>query len=176
MKGLILLILALVVVAGVWWLFFSGPASIAEFAAIEEKYKQPEELAPSSLENIKGYKQEILFLKRKYSGSQETALLADIKIDLAEIEESLILIGNELSKIDRRNPDCTDGGRISKSMALLDAAKKKSLEVESNSQKLESGNKGFADSSGISSDGFKTAVEGISKSIDNIGNIINSYC
>jgi len=176
MKKLIIVVVLMAIAFGAWMFFFRGMPNYEEFMAIENKYKQPEELAPSTLENIKVYKQELLFLKRKYSGSRETALLADIKIDLAEMEENLILIGNELLKIDRRNPDCSEGSRISKSMVLLEAAKKKALEVESNSQKLESNYRGFADSSGISSEGFKMAVEGISKSIDNIGNIINSYC
>jgi len=172
-----IIVLVLLAIAFVAWMSVFGAApSYEEFRAIENKYKQPEELAPSTLENINGYKQEMFFLKKKYARSEETALLADIRIDLAQIEENLILAGNELAKMDRRNPDCSEGSRIAKSRTLLESANKRVAEVEDNSLKLESNYKNLADASGISSTSFKTSVSGISKSIDSIGNIINSYC
>ena len=86
------------------------------------------------------------------------------------------MAGNEFSKIDRRNPDCSDGGSISKAQKLLDASSKKVLEVEKNSKKLEASHKGFADASGVSGEQFKQSVAGISSSMENIYSIIKSYC
>jgi hypothetical protein len=176
MKRLIILIVVIAIIFAVWALFFRGPLGYDEFRAVENKYKQPDELVPSTLENINGYKQDMLFLKSKYSGSQDAVLLADIKIDLAEIEENLIVLGNEFSKIDRRNPDCSAGSSISKAQKLLDASGKKMAEVNKNIQKLEAGYKGFADASGVSGEQFKQSVAGISSSMENIGSIINSFC
>lgn len=176
MKKIIVLAVIAAMMAIAWIVFFGAGPNYSEFAAIESKYKQPDELAPSNLEAIKEYKQDMLFLKRKYSFSPEASLLADIRIDLAEMEENLILLGNEFAKIDRRNVDCGEGSRISKVEALHAAAKKKAIEASSNSQKLETNYSAFAESAGISSQEYKQSIEGASGSIENIGNIISSYC
>ena len=176
MKKLVVLIVLLALLFAAWFVFLMNPPGYDEFKAVENRYMQPDELAPATLEKINLYKQEMLLLKRKYSQSQEAALLADIKIDLAEMEENIILAGNEFSRADRRNPDCSEGSRISKSSKLLEGARKKVADVNKNTLKLEQGYKAFAETSGISKTEFRESLAGISTSIEGIDNILNSYC
>src|SRR3989344_4490281 len=176
MKKLAVALIILALAIGAWMLFARGAPSYDEFKATEAKHKQPDELVPSNLESIREYKQDIFFFKRKYSASREAGLLADIKLDLASAEENLIILGNEFSKIDRRNPDCLEGGSISKSRNLLEGARKKIGMAQENSMLLGRDYPAFAEVSGVSKDEFGQSVAGISRSMDSIENIINSYC
>ncbi|AJF60404.1 MAG: hypothetical protein J4224_03735 [Candidatus Diapherotrites archaeon] len=180
MKRFLLIIAVLVLVIIVATGFFSRLQAdpIAEFKAVEEKFGlSGEKIVPASAGELSDYKKELLELRARFRGQKDLDLLVSMKLDLVEMEQSLLEVQQEFSRVDRLNPDCSSEGRIAKIRDLIENAKAKAgLALNKRTLFLSDYGQQANQLESINWQGFEDTVNGVMLGAESIQTIINSYC
>lgn len=180
MRKIVLVIVLLVLLVLVYFAVFSNSfdQGLAELRVVEQSFNVGSNfLLPGTQTELANYKNDLTLLKRKYLNSQPFGRLVDVKLSLVLVGEDLFFFGDEFSKINKINPNCSSGGEI-------ELLKNKALEIERGYNTVLSKRNSFINSypseaqkaTELSSESFEDAMNGSILGVGQMKNIVESYC
>ncbi len=181
MKGKILLLLVIAVAAFFAFnAFFSGgfDAGLAGLRELEQKNNAQEAfLVPITLKEISAYKNGLNSLKLRFGGNAAFSSLLDLKLSIALMQENLLNIGDNFSRADKANPDCSpDSGLfLAKSLSNETAQKADSVLIKRNAF-LKNHPAEAALVREISQAKFEGAISSVKNGVEQIQKILLNYC
>ena len=179
-KAIIVLVLALAVVVFLAMNAFGGgfDQGLAEIRASEQKNGVTEGfLVPADKRSLEEYKNDLVFLKRKFGASPALSELIGVKLGLVETEEKLFFLVDEFGKINKLSPNCAPGGEV-------DTLKSKAGEVKKSFNSVLAKRNSFVKSfpaessrtAEVSAEAFQSTVQGANRGVDKIVEILDNQC
>lgn len=174
----VILVLAVVIFLAVNAIGGGFEQGLSELKAVEKENGVSEGfLVPAEKRNLEEYKNDLVFLKRKYGRSQALAELIGVKLDLVETEEKLHFLVDEFGKINKLSPNCGPGGEV-------EILKGKASEVKKSFNNVLAKRNSFvksfptesAKATDVSAETFQSTVLGANRGIDKIVEILDNQC
>ncbi|MDO8634008.1 MAG: hypothetical protein Q7K34_01815 [archaeon] len=179
-KAMVALALVAVVVFFLALNAFGGSfeQGLSEIRASEQKNGVTEGfLVPADKRSLEEYKNDLVFLKRKFSSSPALAELIGVKLGLVETEEKLFFLADEFGKINKLSPSCAPGGEV-------EMLKNKATEVKKSFNSVLAKRNSFVKSfpvessktTEVSAEAFQSTVQGANRGVDRIVEILDNQC